>query len=229
MDYGVSDGDAFAVGLICGGRIRVLVAARAMREPLAYVVDLGGEGRQVVRAETYREKFRLDRSGIEPDGQTFVAIQNPSVRMVFVGAVHIAQPLVRKARDCGYQPIVVDPREGFATAARFPDTQIFHEWPDVALGAIGLDARTCMVTLSHDPKLDDPAQMAALRSDVFYIGALGSARSHAARVARLAEAGFDTVDTARICGPVGIKLGGRHPAEIAVSVMAQITLTLRGK
>lgn len=239
LAYGVSDGDAFAVGLACGGRIRVLVEvipvetlrklvkAKAAREPLAYVADLQGAGRRVAGVSDYPERFRLDRSGIEADGHTFVAIQNPSLRMVIVGAVHIAQPLVRMARDCDYLPIVVDPRSGFATAARFPDTQIVCDWPDDALRGIGLDARTCVVTLSHDPKIDDPALMAAMRSDVFYIGALGSVRSHAARVARFAEAGFGPYETARIHGPVGIKLGGRHPAEIAVSIMAEITCDLR--
>lgn len=239
LDYGVSDDDAFAVGLACGGRIRVLIevipvatlraliTAKAARDPIAYVADLAGAGRSLASVQDYPERFRLDRSGVEPDGQTFVAIANPSLRMVIVGAVHIAQPLVMMARECGYQPIVVDPREGFAAQARFPQTRIEQDWPDEAIAKITIDSRTCVVTLSHDTKLDDPALIAALRSDAFYIGALGSTRTHEARVARLLQAGFSAQDIARIHGPVGIKLGGRHPAEIAVSIMAEVTRVLR--
>jgi len=239
LDYGVSDDDAFAVGLACGGRIRVLVevipteilralnAAKAARAPVAYVADLKTAARHLAGVADYPERFRADRSGVEADGRTFVVVQNPGLRMVIVGAVHIAQALVRMARDCGYVPIVVDPRSGFASAARFPETQMMQDWPDEALDEIGLDARTCVVTLSHDPKIDDPALMAALRSDVFYIGALGSARTHTKRLERLAAAGFDAAQIGRVRGPVGLPLGGRHPAEIAVSIMAQVTQVLR--
>lgn len=241
LEYGVSDDDAFAVGLACGGRIRVLVepvgavmpvdhlrelvARRKRREPVAYVIDLKGE-RSFSDAATYPDRFARDISGMEPDAQTFVAVHNPSLRMVIVGAVHIAQPLVIMAKACGYEVIVVDPRDAFATQKRFPDTQIMAAWPDDAIAKLGLDSRTCVVTLSHDPKIDDPALIASLASDVFYIGALGSVRTHAKRVARLNALGLDA---GRVHGPVGIKLGGRQPAEIAVSVMAQVTQVLHGK
>ena len=143
--------------------------------------------------------------------------------MVIVGAVHIAQPLVMIARECGYQPIVVDPREGFAGQARFPQTRIEQDWPDEALAKIAIDSITCVVILSYESKLDDSALIAAPRSDAFCIGTLGSTRI---QEARLLQAGFSEQDIARIHGPVGIKFGGRHPAEIEVSIMVEVTRVL---
>ena len=243
LEFGVSDDEAFAVGLACGGEIKVLVepvgaalpvdilealvAARANGQPVAYVTDLTDGQPRLSAPPDYPERFRLDRSGVEPDGQTFVAIHNPPLRMIIVGAVHIAQHLVPMARACGYTPIVIDPRAAFGSEERFPETQIVEDWPDEALAALAPDMRTAIVTLTHDPKLDDPAIKAALRSDVFYLGCLGSTRTHAKRVARLKETGFADTDIARIHAPVGLDLGGRQPAEIAVSVMAQITQSLR--
>ena len=147
--------------------------------------------------------------------------------MIVVGAVHIAQHLLPMARACGHDPVLVDPRPAFGAAARFPHETISEDWPDDALARIGLDARASVVTLTHDPKLDDPAIMAALRSDVFYLGCLGSTRTHAKRVARLTEAGFTDGEIARIHAPVGLDIGARSPAEIAVSIMAQVTERLR--
>ncbi|MCC5974412.1 MAG: XdhC family protein [Rubellimicrobium sp.] len=243
MDFGVSDDEAFAVGLACGGRIRVLVdpvgaslteavladlvTARAARRPVALVADLEGEARRLVGGDAFPERFRLDRSGVEADGRTFVTVHNPPLRLVIVGAVHIAQPLVGMARACGHDPVIVDPRPAFAAEARFPGEVIVDDWPDDALAGIGLDARTAVVTLTHDPKLDDPAIRAALASDVFYLGCLGSTRTHAKRVARLTEAGHSAAEIARIHAPVGLDLGGRQPGEIALSVMAEITRVLR--
>ena len=240
LEYGVSDDDAFAVGLACGGTIRVLVepvgsvmpeevladlvATRGAREPVAYVT--GPCGRRLER-EKHADRFRMDRSGVEPDGETFVAIHNPPLRLIIVGAVHIAQALVPMARIAGFDPVVIDPRESFATEARFPGTRLVHDWPDEAVDAIGLDARTALVLLTHDPKLDDPALMAALRAGVVYIGALGSTRTHAKRVARLKEAGFGEGEIARIHGPVGLDIGAAGPAEIAISILAEMIAVLR--
>ena len=243
LEYGVSDGDAFAVGLACGGTIRILVepvgpggmpedmlrdlvGARAAREPRAYEVRLDGEGRALV-AEGHAARFRADRSGLEEDGQTFVAIHNPPLRLVLVGAVHIAQALVPMARIAGFDPVVVDPREAFGSPQRFPDARVINDWPDAALEEIGVDTRTAVVLLTHDPKLDDPALHIALRSEAFYIGALGSTRTHASRVQRLEEAGFDADGIARIAGPVGLDIGAAGPAEIAVSILAQMVQALR--
>ncbi len=241
LEYGVSDGDAFAVGLACGGTIRVLVepvgrvmpedvlaelvAARAAREQVAYVTRGDGPGHLV--REGYGERFRADRSGFEEDGTTFVAVHNPPLRLIIVGAVHIAQALVPMARMAGYDPLIVDPRESFASEMRFPGEEMRHDWPDEGVAAFGLDARTALVLLTHDPKLDDAALEVALRSDVFYIGALGSTRTHAKRVARLKERGFSEAEIARIHGPIGLNIGAASPAEIALSTLAEMTQVLR--
>ncbi|MFC3615869.1 XdhC family protein [Lutimaribacter marinistellae] len=244
LEFGVSDEDAFAVGLACGGTIRVLVEpigrvvteamlaelveARERREPLAYEVNLDTGARALWRG-AYPERMRMDRSGFEEDGKTFIAVHNPPLRLIVVGAVHIAQALVPMARIAGYDPIVVDPREAFASEGRFPGERILHDWPDEAVAQLGLDTRTALVLLTHDPKLDDPALEAALKADVFYIGALGSTRTHAKRVARMQEAGFSVEQIARIHGPIGLDIGAAGPAEIAVAVLAQMTAVLRGR
>lgn len=243
LSFGVADDDAFAVGLACGGTIRILVEpvgpalpvgllsdlveARAARRPVAYVVDLDSWQRRLMPpGPDLSDRFRADRSGIE--GRRFIAIHNPPLRMIVVGAVHIAQALLPMARACGYDPILIDPREAFGSQARFPGETIRHDWPDEAMDEIGLDSRTAVVTLTHDPKIDDPAIRAALGSDVFYLGCLGSTRTHAKRVERLRQAGIDDGQIARIHAPVGLNIGAQSPAEIAVSIMAQITQVLRG-
>ncbi|MBU2359850.1 MAG: XdhC family protein [Alphaproteobacteria bacterium] len=243
LDYGVSDDEAFAVGLACGGRIRVLVepvggamplhlleqlvAAITARDPVAYVIDLDGQARKLANPADYPDRFRLDRSGVEADGRTFIAVHNPPLRMIVVGAVHIAQALLPMARACGFDPVLIDPRGAFGSAERFPGETILEDWPDEAMAQLAPDTRTAVVTLTHDPKLDDPAIQQTLRSKAFYLGCLGSTRTHAKRVSRLTEAGFTDADIARIHAPVGLDLGGRAPAEIAVSIMAQIIATLR--
>jgi xanthine dehydrogenase accessory factor len=169
----------------------------------------------------------MDRSGFDDDSRTFVAIHNPPLRLIVVGAVHIAQALLPMARITGYDPTVIDPRETFASAARFPGTPLLHEWPDEAVDTLGLDTRTALVLLTHDPKLDDPAIERALRSGCFYIGALGSTRTHAKRVARLADSGFTEAEIGRIHGPIGLDIGAASPSEIAVSILAEMTRVLR--
>ena len=146
--------------------------------------------------------------------------------MIVVGAVHIAQSLVPMATLSGYDVTIVDPRQAFATEARFPGVALQHDWPDDAMSALDPDRRTAVVTLTHDPKLDDPALTVALRSEAFYIGSLGSNRTHAKRLARLIEAGLTESELARIHAPVGLDIGAVSPAEIAVSIMAQITAVL---
>jgi xanthine dehydrogenase accessory factor len=244
LTFGVSDDEAFAVGLACGGTIRVLVdpvgsalpeevlegvvAARADRRAVALVAGLHDGARRLEEApgdDALAKRFRSDRSGVE--GAEFIAIHNPPLRMILVGAVHIAQPLVDMARSCGYDPVLVDPRETFGAEARFPGETILHDWPDEALRAQGLDARTAVVTLTHDPKLDDPAILTALSSDCFYLGCLGSTRTHAKRLDRLRQAGVGEDAIARIHAPVGLDIGAQSPAEIAASIMAQITQRLR--
>ena len=248
LTFGVSDETAFAVGLACGGTIRVLVepvgeGAHALSEALlAELVAARAAPRAVAlvtRPEDWSRvlvapgadpavdaRLRTDRSGTEEDGR-FIAIHNPPLRLVLVGAVHIAQPLLAMARACGYAPILIDPRGAFGSAARFPGEMILDDWPDAALTALSPDSRTAIVTLTHDPKLDDPALTIALRSPAFYVGALGSKKTHAKRLDRLTTAGFSADDLARIHAPVGLDIGARNPAEIAVSIMAEITRTLR--
>ncbi len=243
LEFGVSDDEAFAVGLACGGTIRVmvqpvgsalpealladLVAARAARRAAALVVDTARWQARLDPPENHADRFRMDRSGFEEDGTTFVHVHNPPLRMAVVGAVHIAQPLLQMARLAGFDTLLIDPREAFGAAERFPGETLTHDWPDEALAAFGLDARCAVVTLTHDPKIDDPAIEAALASDVFYLGSLGSTRTHAKRVARLAEKGFTEAQIARIHAPVGLDIGARTPAEIAVAVLAEITRVLR--
>lgn len=236
LEFGVSDDEAFAVGLACGGRIRVmvepvgqgipedvlagLVAARAKRQAVAYAVDTRTWQRQVEPVEA------AVSSGFE--GDVFRAAHHPPLRMIIVGAVHIAQHLADMADACGWDPMLIDPRPVFGAEARFPGRQISDDWPDEALDELGLDTRTAVVTLTHDPKLDNPAIEKVLRSDALYLGCLGSTRTHAKRVAHLESAGFTANEIARIHAPVGLDIGARSPAEIAVSIMAEITQVLRG-
>jgi xanthine dehydrogenase accessory factor len=152
---------------------------------------------------------------------------NPALRMIVVGAVHVAQPLSAMASIAGYDVTVVDPRESFAAADRFPGVTLNLEWPDEALRSLRLDARCAVVTLTHDPKLDDPALQIALRSEAFYIGSLGSRKTHNARLRRLGKAGFSERELQRVNGPVGLPIGSHSPSEIAVSVLAEVTQTLR--
>ena len=244
LEFGVSDDDAFSAGLACGGRIRVLVEpaggslaeatlaalveARAARRPVAYVLDLEAlAGGGIAEPSAYPDRFRADKSGVEKDGRTFIAIHNPPLRMIVIGAVHIAQPLVGMARASGYDVKVIDPRPAFAAAARFPGQAILEDYPDEVMPGLGLDARTAVVTLTHDPKIDDPAIREALASEVFYLGCLGSKRTHAKRLERLEAAGYSNEAIARIHAPVGLAIGARSPAEIAISIMAEITRVLR--
>jgi xanthine dehydrogenase accessory factor len=163
------------------------------------------------------------------DGGVFVEVFNPRLRCIIVGAVHIAQPLARMAALTGYLVTVVDPRTAFASDERFPDMAISTDWPDEALVKLKPNRRTAVVTLTHDPKLDDPALATALRSDAFYIGALGSKKTHAARLKRLTAMGFGETELQRIRGPVGLDIGAISPAEIAISIVAEITQVLRAE
>jgi xanthine dehydrogenase accessory factor len=172
-----------------------------------------------------------DRSEeIALDGRTlFVQVHNPAPRLIIVGAVHISQALAPMAAMAGYAVTVVDPRRSFATEDRFPGVTLSGDWPDEAMEKLKPDMRTAVVTLTHDPKLDDPALSAALRSPAFYIGALGSKKTHGARVNRLSRAGFSETEIARIHGPAGLDIGAKSPAEIAVAVLGQLTAARRGR
>jgi xanthine dehydrogenase accessory factor len=220
-----------------------ILEARAAKRPVAHLRWLkAGREALVVAGEaveggplpdavikTVADAHRRDKGTTidTDDGLLFIQVFNPPLRLIVVGAVHIAQALVPMASLTGYDVTVVDPRRSFASDARFPGIAVRTDWPDEALEELRPDARTAVVTLTHDPKLDDPALDLALRSEAFYIAALGSRRTHAGRLERLAALGHDQVALARIHGPAGIGIGAISPAEIALSVMAEMTSVLR--
>ena len=218
-----------------------LLEARCRKAPVALVTEIES-GRQLlldgdrvqgdleatpVLREAATERLRQDRSGLLEDGRHFVQVFLPPLRLAIVGAVHISQALVPMARLAGYAVTVIDPRRAWATEECFPDVEMVTEWPDDALEAFQPDERSAVVTLTHDPKLDDPALIKALASPAFYVGALGSTRTHARRLERLRAEGLDEAAFARIHGPAGLAIGARSPAEIAVSVLAEMTAVLR--
>jgi len=178
--------------------------------------------------EAAREAAVNDRSAsvTAADGTWFLQVFNPPLRMILIGAVHISQPLARMAVMAGYAVTIVDPRRAFATEDRFPGLTVTTDWPDEAMTKLKPNRRTAVVALTHDPKLDDPALLVALKSDAFYIGALGSSKTHAKRKDRMLAAGFSEATFHRIRGPVGLKIGARSPAEIAVSVLAEVIAAL---
>ena len=219
------------------------VAAAAAGRPAAIATELRSGRQCLVRGGALEGELALDAAALAAvaealrddrsatvetaAGPVFIEVFVPPSRCVVVGAVHIAQPLAQMAALAGYAVTIVDPRRAFASAARFPGgVSLVTEWPDEALAALRPDRRTAIVTLTHDPKIDDPALTSALRSPAFYVGALGSRKTHAARLARLAAAGFTPADLARIHGPVGLDIGALSPAEIALSILAQITAEL---
>lgn len=186
--------------------------------------DLDPRIGEAARAALIEDKPRT----IETEqGPLFLNVFNPPLRLILVGAVHIAQALVPMAQLAGYEVIVIDPRSAFGSIERFPGVQLSNDWPDEAMEKLRPDLRTALVTLTHDPKIDDPALIAGLKSDVFYIGALGSKKTHASRIERLTSAGFGANDFARIHGPVGLSIGAKSPAEISISILAQMTAALR--
>lgn len=217
--------------------LKTILALRANGQALVRAVDLqSGEERLVDPGDdsselalAARDAARADKSGpVEIAGREwFLGVFNPPLDLVIVGAAHIAQPLAAMAGLAGYGVRVIDPRTAFATAARFPGVAISHDWPDDALAKAPLGPRSALVALTHDPKVDDPALATALRSTCFYVGALGSKKTHAARLERLKSHGFDNAALERIRGPVGLAIGAKSPAEIAISILAEMTRELR--
>ncbi len=218
--------------------LAALAEARAAKRPVALATKLPG-GEQMLLpspaappelAAVAAKALAADRSGTVKlsDGDWFLHVHNPPIRLIVVGAVHIAQALVPFASQLGLSVTVVDPRRAFATDERFPDVTISTEWPDEAMDRLAPDSRTAVVTLTHDPKLDDPALDRALRGDAFYIGALGSRKTHAARLARLRALGHDEAALARIHGPVGLNIEAVTAPEIALSIAAQLVAVRRG-
>jgi xanthine dehydrogenase accessory factor len=178
---------------------------------------------------TIRQRISEDLSGVifEADIKIFVRVYSTPLRLILIGAVHVSQALIPMAALLGFEVTVIDPRSSFASDERFPDVTMMTDWPDEAIRKLKPDPHTAVVTLTHDPKLDDPALKEVLPTNAFYIGSLGSKRTHASRLERLRAEGIDDETLSRIHAPVGLHLGGRRPAEIALSIMAEIIQTLR--
>ena len=257
LEFGVEDKVAWKAGLACGGAIRIfleplegtgrdasllhrLAGDIAARSKVALVTDLATGARALAHgpedlgqdlAPALSEAFRQGRSLAVPGskGEVFINMFAPATRLVVIGAVHVAQALVPMARALGYDVVIVDPRAAFATQERLGDVRIMLDWPDEALPAIGLDDATAVVVLSHDARLDDPALIPALASNAFYVGALGSRKTHAGRIERLKQAGLTDADLVRIHAPIGLDIGALGAAEIALSIIAEIVAVQRGK
>lgn len=267
LEYGVAHEDAWAVGLACGGRVRIhvdrigpgrfedrllqeLIAAREAHRPVVLALGLASVQYALL---TPNDGTAADDDAADADvsanplaneaaaalrsdlttaidtaaGPVLLRPHNPPVRIVMVGAVHLAQAIIPLAAATGYSCVVVDPRDAFASVARFPDVPVVRAWPGQALRDLAPDHRTAVLVLSHDAKLDEPALTEALAGGAFYVGALGSRRTHAARLDRLREAGVAESALARIRAPIGLDIGARTPAEVAIAIMADVVAALR--
>jgi xanthine dehydrogenase accessory factor len=225
------------------GTAKALLTAQREARAVVLVTPLDGSVQRVLDTEglallvqtdpelaaACHEALRADRTQVisHMGVEALIAPHNPPLRLVVVGAVHISEALCTMAREAGYAVTVIDPRSAFLRPERFPGVRLVDEWPQAAFAALKPDARTAVVLLTHDPKIDDPALLAVLLTPAFYVGALGSTRTHAKRLQRLAEAGVSEELRARIQGPAGLDIGARTPAEIAISVLAQMTQQLR--
>ncbi len=218
--------------------LHALNAERAARRAAIVVTDVATGAQRFVGAtdvaadplrEVLEAHLRSGKSGMEEtaQGRVFLTVHVPSARLVVTGAVHISQALAPIAQLLGYDVTIVDPRTAFASPERFPDVKVIAEWPDVALPPLGVDRYTAFVALTHDPKIDDPALAHALSRDCFYIGALGSKKTHARRLERLKAGGIPEAALARIHAPIGLPIGAVSPPEIAVAIMAEVTASLR--
>jgi xanthine dehydrogenase accessory factor len=217
-----------------------LNAERAARRAAVVVTDTANGAQRLVRAgevardplkEVLDKHIRSGKSGMEetPHGKVFLTVHVPPPQLVITGAVHISQALAPIAKLLGYDVTIVDPRTAFASVERFPEIKVIADWPDAALPPLAIDHYTAFAALTHDPKIDDPALAHALARDCFYIGALGSKKTHARRLERLKAQGVSDADLARIHSPIGLSIGAVSPAEIAVAIMGEITARLRLK
>ena len=253
LEFGVADETAWSVGLPCGGKVQVFVErlerdtgglalldkavdARRSRKGLVLKTRLADGSRTVFERtdnnvpDDIAARFWSGKSSLQegPDGHVFVHALVPPARILAIGATHITQLLSQFAKIAGYEVIVIDPRTAFATPERFPGVKVMPDWPQDAIPKLGLDPYTALAVLAHVSHIDDEALKVALRQDCLYIGALGSQRNHAKRRERLIAAGFTEAELARIKSPIGVQIGAQSPAEIALSVMAEIVLAVRG-
>jgi xanthine dehydrogenase accessory factor len=252
LEFGVADETAWQVGLPCGGQIKVFVErleksegmplitraldARTNRRGLVVRTRLADGRRELFSRDdrnadaSIRQRFDSGESELaqSPDGEVFLHAMVPPARVLIIGATHIGQILAQLVAIAGYEVMVIDPRTAFAAETRFPGIRLDTEWPQDTIPKIGLDAYTAVVALAHVGHIDDEALKLAMRSECFYVGALGSRRNHAKRTQRLQEAGFSGEEIARIHSPIGINIGAQSPQEIAISIMAELVLALRG-
>jgi xanthine dehydrogenase accessory factor len=252
LTFGVADETAWQVGLPCGGQIKVFlerldeasgpplldraINARSNRRGLLVKTRLNNGQREFFERdddrgdEMVREHLSSGESELQetPDGEIFLHALLPPARVLVIGATHIGQILAQLVKLAGYEIIVIDPRTAFASATRFPGIRLDTEWPQDTIPTIGLDPYTAVVALAHVGHIDDEALKLAMRSECFYVGALGSKRNHAKRMQRLKEAGFSEAEIGRINSPIGINIGAQSPPEIAIAIMAQLVLALRG-
>jgi xanthine dehydrogenase accessory factor len=217
--------------------LSILNAERAARRAVILVTDMTGGTQRLVRAaeiasdpfsSLLQRRLQSGKSGIEetPQGRLFLTVYLPPPRLVMTGAVHISQALAPIAKILGYDVAIIDPRSAFGSAERFPDVSVLTQWPEEVLPSLDIDRYTAFAALTHDPKIDDPALAHALLCDCFYIGALGSRKTHARRLERLRERGFSDAQLSRIHAPIGLPIGAQSPQEIAIAIMAEITASL---
>ena len=236
-DYGISNDVAWEVGLACGGELKVLIQPLNLQDDIVYSIVENIKNRKLTKlkincstgARQIDNSLTNQISTYDNINEEFIHVIDPKPRLFIVGAVHIAQALISLAKTADFDIILIDPRTHFATQERFPNCEIMNEWPDTALSNFILDEASHLVTLTHDPKIDDPALIYTLKKDVGYIGSLGSKKTHNKRCERLIDIGFDNNDLSKIHGPIGLDIKAKTPAEIAISIMAEIINFRRSK
>ena len=236
-DYGISNNMAWEVGLACGGELKILIQPLNLEDKIVYSIVENIKNREPTKLiiNCLTGSRHIDNSMInqvstyDKTKEEFIHVIDPKPRLFIVGAVHIAQALISLAKIADFEIILIDPRDHFATEDRFPNCKIINEWPDTALSNFILDKATHLVTLTHDPKIDDPALIYTLKKDIGYIGSLGSKKTHNKRCERLIDIGFCQSDLSKIHGPIGLNIKAKTPAEIAISIMAEIINFRRSK
>ena len=236
-DYGISNDMAWEVGLACGGELKILIQPLNLEDEIVYSIVENIKNREPTKIliNCLTGSRHIDNSIINQISyydkikEEFIHVIDPKPRLFIVGAVHIAQALISLAKTADFEIILIDPRDHFATKDRFPNCKIINEWPDTALSNFILDKATHLVTLTHDPKIDDPALIYTLKKDIGYIGSLGSKKTHNKRCERLIDIGFCQSDLSKIHGPIGLNIKAKTPAEIAISIMAEIINFRRSK
>ncbi len=236
-DYGISNDMAWEVGLACGGELKILIQPLNLEDEIVYSIVENIKNREPTKLiiNCLTGSRHIDNSMINQISsydkikEEFIHVIDPKPRLFIIGAVHIAQALISLAKTADFEIVLIDPREHFATKDRFPNCKIINEWPDTALSNFILDKATHLVTLTHDPKIDDPALIYTLKKDIGYIGSLGSKKTHNKRCERLIHIGFSQSDLSKIHGPIGLNINAKTPAEIAISIMAEIINFRRSK